>query len=166
MLQINFWSIFFSVNFIMINTYRMKILMVCLGNICRSPLAEGLMRRLSQQNNLNWEIASAGTLSMHQGKAPDSRSITAAKKLGYDISTQRANHFNAKMLQQYDLIFVMDKNNLRDVLNLAETHEERQKVKLFLDNEEVIDPYYDNSLFDPVCAQIENRCKEIIAQLA
>jgi protein-tyrosine phosphatase len=139
--------------------------MVCLGNICRSPLAEGLMRKLAQQNNLNWEIASAGTAHWHEGTAPDSRSVAVAKNMGYDISAQRAKHFKASMFQQYDLIFVMDRNNLKDVINLATNTEERKKVKLFLDNDEVIDPYYDNSLFEPVCKQIENRCKELITQL-
>ncbi|MFC4212015.1 low molecular weight protein-tyrosine-phosphatase [Pedobacter lithocola] len=144
----------------------MKILMVCLGNICRSPLAEGIMRHLVQQQKLGWEIASAGTGNWHIGKAPDHRSITAAKLSGYDISTQRAQQFSDTMFAKYDWIFVMDRNNLRDVLNLAKTDEERKKVKLFLDNDEVTDPYWDNALFEPVCKQVENRCKEIIKHLS
>ncbi|WP_421945360.1 low molecular weight protein-tyrosine-phosphatase [Pedobacter sp.] len=144
----------------------MKILMVCLGNICRSPLAEGIMRHLVHQQNLNWEIASAGTGNWHIGKAPDSRSIAAAKNLGYDISSQRAQQFSHDMFASYDAIFVMDKNNLKDVQSLAKTDEERKKVKLFLDNDEVTDPYWDNTLFKPVCLQVEERCKEIIKQLS
>ncbi|WP_231491076.1 low molecular weight protein-tyrosine-phosphatase [Pedobacter sp. Leaf170] len=144
----------------------MKILMVCLGNICRSPLAEGIMRHLSDKGNLNWEIASAGTGNWHIGKAPDSRSVAAAKHLGYDISSQKAQQFNHSMFANYDLIFVMDKNNLKDVQSLALTDEERKKVKLFLDNDEVTDPYWDNALFNPVCLQVEERCKEIIKQLS
>ncbi|MGM9477679.1 low molecular weight protein-tyrosine-phosphatase [Pedobacter sp. GSP4] len=144
----------------------MKILMVCLGNICRSPLAEGIMRHLSDQQKLNWEIASAGTGNWHIGKAPDLRSIAAARAMGYDISKQRAQQFNHSMFAQYDLILVMDKNNLKDVQALANTDAERKKVKLFLDNDEVTDPYWDNALFKPVCQQVEERCMEIIKQLS
>lgn len=140
--------------------------MVCLGNICRSPLAEGIMRHLSNERNLNWEIASAGTGNWHIGKAPDHRSIAAAKANGYDISNQRAQQFNHTMFAKYDLILVMDRNNLIDVQNIAKADEERKKVKLFLDNNEVTDPYWDNSLFSPVCKQVEERCKEIIKQLS
>ncbi|ARS42523.1 protein tyrosine phosphatase [Sphingobacteriaceae bacterium GW460-11-11-14-LB5] len=144
----------------------MKILMVCLGNICRSPLAEGVMRHLADEQHLNWEIASAGTGNWHIGKAPDHRSIAAAKALGYDISKQRAQQFNHAMFAKYDLILVMDRNNLADVINLAKSEEERKKVKLFLDNDEVTDPYWDNNLFSPVCKQVEERCREIIKQLS
>ncbi|MDN3587693.1 low molecular weight protein-tyrosine-phosphatase [Pedobacter aquatilis] len=144
----------------------MKILMVCLGNICRSPLAEGIMRHLSNDENLNWEIASAGTGNWHIGKAPDHRSVAAAKSFGYDISAQRAQQFHHAMFAAYDLIFVMDRNNLKDVQNLARTDEEYNKVKLFLDDDEVTDPYWDNNLFTPVCKQVEERCKQIIKQLS
>ncbi|WP_131537512.1 low molecular weight protein-tyrosine-phosphatase [Pedobacter nototheniae] len=144
----------------------MKILMVCLGNICRSPLAEGIMQHLVNKQNLNWEIASAGTGNWHIGKAPDHRSVAAAKSFGYDISKQRAQQFNANMFAEYDLILVMDRNNLHDVLQLAKSNQEREKVKLFLDNGEVTDPYWDNSLFKPVCQQVEKRCKEIIKELS
>jgi len=144
----------------------MKILMVCLGNICRSPLAEGIMRHLANEQNLHWEIASAGTGNWHIGKAPDHRSIAAARAMGYDISKQRAQQFNHSMFAQYDLILVMDNNNLADVQSLAKTEEERKKVKLFLDNGEVTDPYWDNTLFKPVCKQVEERCLEIIKQLS
>lgn len=140
--------------------------MVCLGNICRSPLAEGIMRHLSDEQNLNWEIASAGTGNWHIGQAPDHRSVSAAKALGYDISKQRAQQFNPLMFDYYDLILVMDKKNLADVKNLAKTAEDRKKVKLFLDNGEVTDPYWDNSLFSSVCRQVEERCMEIIKQLS
>ena len=140
--------------------------MVCLGNICRSPLAEGIMRHLADKQNLNWKIASAGTGDWHIGKAPDHRSAAAAKALGYDISKQRAQQFHPAMFDQYDLILVMDRNNLKDVQHLAKTEAERKKVKLFLDNDEVTDPYWDNALFAPVCKQVEERCMEIIKQLS
>ena len=143
----------------------MKILMVCLGNICRSPLAEGIMRHLVNEQHLGWEIASAGTGDWHIGQAPDRRSIAIAKTFGYDISAQRARHFTPTQFEQFDHILVMDRNNLRDVLSLATSLQQRQKVKLFLVDDEVTDPYYDNALFEPVCAQIEKRCQELIEEL-
>lgn len=148
------------------NKYNLKVLMVCLGNICRSPLAEGILRHLVKQENLDWEIASAGTGDWHIGKAPDNRSIAAAKSLGYDISRQRAQQFHQSMFSKFDLILVMDRNNLSDVRSLAKNAEEREKVKLFLNDEEVTDPYWNNCLFEPVCKQVEERCKEIIKQLS
>lgn len=144
----------------------MKILMVCLGNICRSPLAEGIMRHLVKDRKLNWKVASAGTGDWHIGKAPDARSVIAASTMGYDISRQRAQQFVPAMFADYDLILVMDKNNLKDVQALAKTDDDRKKVKLFLDNDEVTDPYWDSGLFAPVCKQVEQRCFEIIEQLS
>ncbi|MFI5451261.1 low molecular weight protein-tyrosine-phosphatase [Pedobacter sp. UC225_61] len=144
----------------------MKILMVCLGNICRSPMAEGIMRHLVNEQQLNWEVASAGTGNWHVGQAPDRRSILMAKTFGYDISTQRGRHFTADLFEQFDHILVMDKYNLRDVLSLAETEEQKKKVKLFLaDEADVTDPYKDSSLFELVCALIEKRCMELIEEL-
>ncbi|MDY0903969.1 low molecular weight protein-tyrosine-phosphatase [Pedobacter sp. CFBP9032] len=144
----------------------MRILMVCLGNICRSPLAEGIMRHLIEKEDLEWEVASAGTGNWHIGQSPDQRSIAAAKNAGYDISRQRAQQFSAEMFAKYDLILVMDRQNLSDVKNLAKTKEALQKIKLFLDNDELVDPYWDNALFAPVCKQVEDRCKEIIKELS
>lgn len=140
--------------------------MVCLGNICRSPMAEGIMRHLVSEQQLNWEIASAGTGNWHVGQAPDRRSILMAKTFGYDISAQRGRHFTADLFDQFDHILVMDKYNLRDVLSLAETEEQKKKVKLFLaDEADVTDPYKDSSLFELVCALIEKRCMELIEEL-
>lgn len=137
--------------------------MVCLGNICRSPLAEGVMRHLVNDENLNWEIASAGTGDWHINKPADRRSIAIAKNFGYDISKQRARHFNSDMFEDFDHILVMDQNNLADVLKLASDDQQRNKVRLFLPNElEVADPYFDDQLFEPVFLEIEERCKQLI----
>ncbi|RYG01293.1 MAG: hypothetical protein EOO07_34365 [Chitinophagaceae bacterium] len=79
---------------------------------------------------------------------------------------QKAQHFNKRFFEDYDHILVMDKNNLKDVLALAETDEYKQKVRLFLLNDkELVDPYYDNNLFEPVCKEVEQRCKEILKEL-
>lgn len=140
--------------------------MVCLGNICRSPLAEGVMRHLINEEGLDWEVASAGTGDWHVNQPADKRSIAIAKNFGYDISTQRAKHFNKSMFNEFDSILVMDRNNLKDVQRLATSQEQRKKVKLFLtDENEVTDPYFDNNLFEPVFLEIEARCKELIEEL-
>lgn len=137
--------------------------MVCLGNICRSPLAEGVMRHLVNNEKLNWQIASAGTGDWHINKPADHRSIDVARNFGYDISKQRARHFNTSMFELYDHILVMDKNNLKDVLSMASDDEQRNKVRLFLSDEmEVTDPYFDDLLFEPVFLKIEERCKQLI----
>ncbi|NRF38655.1 low molecular weight protein-tyrosine-phosphatase [Pedobacter foliorum] len=144
----------------------MKILMVCLGNICRSPLAEGIMRHLVNEQELGWEVASAGTGDWHVNQPADKRSIAVAKNFGYDISKQRARHFNKQMFDEFDSILVMDSNNLRDVQRLATGEEQRKKVKLFLlDENEVTDPYFDSALFEPVFLEIEARCKQLIEEL-
>lgn len=143
----------------------MKILMVCLGNICRSPLAEGVMRHLVDEKQLGWEIASAGTGDWHVNQPADQRSIAVASNFGYDISKQRASHFNKRMFEEFDHILVMDQNNLKDVLKLANQEEQRGIVKLFLsENAEVTDPYFDSALFEPVFLQIEERCKQLIKE--
>ncbi len=140
--------------------------MVCLGNICRSPLAEGIMRHLVNAQNLDWEIASAGTGDWHVNQPADQRSIAVARSFGYDISAQRARHFNVEMFEDFDHILVMDKNNLRDVLKLAPDAIHRNKVKLFLSNDlEVTDPYFDDKLFEPVFLEIEGRCKQLINEI-
>ncbi|RYG19980.1 MAG: low molecular weight phosphotyrosine protein phosphatase [Chitinophagaceae bacterium] len=144
----------------------MKILMVCMGNICRSPLAEGIMRQMVKEENLDWEISSAGTGAWHVGKAPDNRSIEVAKKAGYDISEQRGKHFNSGFFEVYDYIFVMDKNNYREVIKQAKTDKHKDKVQYFLaDYGEVLDPYHHDHLFEPVFEEIEARCKRIIKRL-
>lgn len=122
-----------------------KVLLVCLGNICRSPLAHGVLKHLVDPAKV--EVDSAGTGAYHIGKAPDRRSIAVAKANGLDISQQRARQFQAEDFQQFDHIFVMDKENLADVRRLAPDAETAQKAQLFLsvlENsvEEVPDPYY------------------------
>lgn len=137
--------------------------MVCLGNICRSPLAEGIMRHLVNEAGLNWEIASAGTGDWHVNQPADQRSIAVARNYGYDIAHQRARHFNKSMFDEFDKILVMDQNNLRDVLKLASNDLQREKVSLFLPDElEVTDPYFDDKLFEPVFLEIEERCRQLI----
>ena len=107
-----------------------KIVMVCLGNICRSPLAEGILK--NKLDSDNYLVDSAGTANYHTGKSPDKRSIAVAKKNGLDIANQQAAHFEASYFKKYDLIFVMDLNNYNDVLSLAKNKQDRDKVSLIL----------------------------------
>ncbi len=140
----------------------MKILMVCLGNICRSPLAEGIMQHLAEKNGLDWQIDSAGTGNWHVGEGPDRRSTRTARNHGVDISRQVCRQFNKSDFNEFDLILVMDKNNLSDVLAMAPDERAAAKVKLLLGNKEVPDPYYDDSQFEPVFKLVEQGCKDII----
>lgn len=142
----------------------MRILMVCLGNICRSPLAHGIMQDLVDKEGVDWVVDSAGTGDWHVGHAPDRRSVRVAKRYGIDISGQRAQHFVPALFDVFDRIYVMDRNNYRDVLRLASTEEHRSKVSLFLDDEEVPDPYYDDALFEPVYQMVEQRCLELFTE--
>ncbi len=148
----------------------MKILMVCLGNICRSPLAEGIMRQKVAAANLDWQIDSAGTGAWHVGELPDPRSIAIARKNGLDITYQRARKFQAKDLQAYDLILAMDTSNRSNILRLAKTEAERDKVRLMLSyshpNEErsVPDPYWDDNGFEAVFEMLEEACEVILKE--
>ena len=120
--------------------------MVCLGNICRSPLAEGLLA--AKLPKKTFFVDSAGTGTWHIGRQPDDRSIAIAKKNGIDISNQRGQHFKADFFDSYDYIYVMDSSNYDDVVKLARTEEHKKKVQLILDelfpgdNVDVPDPYF------------------------
>lgn len=146
-----------------------KILMVCLGNICRSPLAEGILK--SKLPSPSFFIDSAGTSGFHSGSSPDPRSIAVAKKNSMDISQQKSRPFRAYDLEEFDHIFVMDNANLHDVLRHVQNEEEKQKVKLILDYpnakvKEVPDPYYGGKDgFDYVFNLLEEACRYHSAQL-
>ncbi|SKB72413.1 low molecular weight protein-tyrosine-phosphatase [Daejeonella lutea] len=144
----------------------MKILMVCLGNICRSPLAHGILEHLAREEGLDWEIDSAGTGNWHIGQQPDRRSIAVAKNYGVNISSQCCRQFDVSDFDMYDHIFVMDYSNLSDVKSLARNESDLSKVSLLLKTDIVPDPYYDDSLFDPVYKMVESRCREIIKELS
>jgi len=142
----------------------MKILMVCLGNICRSPLAHGVLEHMVKEKNLNWDIDSAGTGNWHIGEQPDRRSIAVAQKYGVDITNQSCRQFDVSDFEKYDHILVMDQNNLSDVISLAKSDADFGKVRLFLKNGIVPDPYLDDNQFEPVYQMIESRCRQIIEE--
>ncbi|MDB5124890.1 MAG: colonic acid production protein [Mucilaginibacter sp.] len=128
--------------------------MVCLGNICRSPLAEGIMQHLADEQGLDW----------HVGEGPDRRSTRTAMSHGIDISRQICRIFKVSDFDEFDLILVMDKSNLSDILAKARNEEDVKKVKLLLGDKIVPDPYYDDAKFEPVFQLIEQGCREIIKQ--
>ncbi len=144
--------------------------MVCLGNICRSPLAEGILRHKAEENGLDWEIDSAGTGGWHVGDPPDPRSIKVARQFGIDISAQRARQFKVADFDLFDQIFVMDTGNLRDILRLAPNQEYTKKVALMLDQvypeklKSVPDPYYNDDAFEPVFRMLDKACTAYIAK--
>ncbi|MBS1550323.1 MAG: low molecular weight phosphotyrosine protein phosphatase [Bacteroidetes bacterium] len=135
----------------------MKILMVCLGNICRSPLAEGIMRTKLPQN---FTIDSAGTMDMHQGNPPDFRSVSVAKKHGIKIDHQLSRPILQSDLDDFDYIFCMDGNNEYDVLSLAKNDAQKSKVKRILyEGKDVPDPYFgDEYDFEEVFQLLDQAC--------
>ncbi|WP_405369480.1 low molecular weight protein-tyrosine-phosphatase [Nonlabens sp. Asnod2-A12] len=145
-----------------------NILMICLGNICRSPLAEGLMR--SKLNFTKFKVDSAGTSGGHKGQAPDKRSIAIAKKNGLDITNQKSRKLLKEDFQKFDYIYVMDQSNYDDVISLTSTEEEKKKVIKILDeafpdeNLDVPDPYYGGTQgFESVYRMLD-RATDVIAK--
>jgi protein-tyrosine phosphatase len=145
-----------------------KILMVCLGNICRSPLAEGLLS--SKLPKDKFIVDSAGTGDYHIGKQPDKRSVLTAQKNGIDITHQKARQFTPIDFEKFDYIYVMDNSNYNDVIKLAKKEEHKKKVQLILDdlfpgsNVDVPDPYYGlQNGFDMVYEMLDETC-DILAK--
>ncbi|SHH22613.1 low molecular weight protein-tyrosine-phosphatase [Ferrimonas marina] len=123
-----------------------SVLLVCMGNICRSPTAEAVFRAKAEQYGLELEIDSAGTIAYHAGEKPDPRSQEAGERRGYDFSGMRARAITTVDLERFDLILAADQQNLRDIRALAQPHQQ-DKVALILDwgtgaEREVPDPYY------------------------
>ena len=148
----------------------MKILMVCLGNICRSPLADGLMRKKVQENKLDVYVDSAGTANYHVGGAPDERMTQTARRKGVDISKLQARQFVVSDFDAFDIIYVMDRSNYDNVVRLARNEADRNKVQLILEllpnktEIEVPDPYYGGQAgFDSVF-DLLNRATDVIIE--
>ena len=121
----------------------LRILTVCLGNICRSPIAHGLLIHHAENLGLHVEIDSAGTISNHAGSPPDSRSIEIMNTNNHDISSQRSRIVKHEDFEYYDLILAMDKRNYEDLCSLAINDAQKSKINLVLPQEgEVPDPYY------------------------
>jgi len=146
---------------------KVKVLMVCLGNICRSPLAKGILDSLVDHDLV--EVDSAGTGDYHIGDRPDQRSIDVAKKNGLDITNQRGRQFTAADFKRFDYIMAMDNYNYEDIISLAESEEDKSKVKLILnyalpgENLDVPDPYFGGSSgFDDVYDMLTKACHNFV----
>jgi protein-tyrosine phosphatase len=147
----------------------MKILMVCLGNICRSPIAEGVMQQLIDQHQLDWQVDSAGTNGLHTGEPPHKHSTAVCKQHGIDISHQISAKFTRADFDHYDIIYAMANDVYNNILLCANNHTQMQKVQLFLDelypnqNKDVTDPWYGGPEgYLPVYLQIQDCCKAIV----
>lgn len=126
----------------------MRILMVCLGNICRSPMADGWLRHKAAKLDLDILVDSAGTSGYHVGEKPDPRMRKWALRYDVDLDPLRARQFTVEDFDRFDTIFAMDRSNLQNILKLARTDADKQKVRLMLnelnpgEDQEVPDPYY------------------------
>ncbi len=147
-----------------------NILMVCLGNICRSPLAEGILRAKTEKLGLNVKIDSAGTSNYHIGEHPDKRTVLNAMNHGIDVSKLKARQFIVDDFDAFDRIFVMDSSNYSDVISLARNNDDKRKVELLLNcvypmsNMSVPDPYFGGEQgFENVYILLDKAC-ELIAE--
>jgi len=147
-----------------------KVLMVCLGNICRSPLAEGIL--FSKVDKDKVSVDSAGTGGWHIGELPDQRSIDVAKNHQLDLSNQRCRKFSNSDFENFDIIYVMDKSNYKDVVSIARNEKDKQKVQLILNevypkqNLDVPDPYYGGTNgFENVYQMLDEACEIISNKL-
>ncbi|NQY01094.1 MAG: low molecular weight phosphotyrosine protein phosphatase [Flavobacteriaceae bacterium] len=147
-----------------------KILMVCLGNICRSPLAEGILR--SKVNPEKIFIDSAGTAAYHIGEPPDPRSISVALKYGIDLRSQKARKLILRDFMKFDRIYAMDEHNYQKIISLAQNDDDKKKVKMILNevtpaqNLSVPDPYYGGDQgFEEVYQMLEKACEAIANRL-
>jgi protein-tyrosine phosphatase len=149
-----------------------KILMVCLGNICRSPLAEGILREKTKAAGIDVYIDSAGTSNYHTGEHPDKRTILNAKQHGVDLSQLKARQFTAEDYDAFDTIFVMDSSNYSDVISLSRNNDDKKKVELILNrvypgsNMSVPDPYFGGEQgFENVFILLDKACEIIVDAL-
>lgn len=150
----------------------MKILFVCLGNICRSPLAEGILKKKFDEHGIEGDIYSAGFEPYHEGQHPDPRSISTARRHNIDISEKVARLFEAEDFDRFDRIFVMDAMNHADVMRVARNDVDRRKVDFLLNqvspgkNDEVPDPYYGGADgFEKVYTMMDKACDNIVRNI-
>ncbi len=123
-----------------------RILVVCMGNICRSPTGEAVLRAKAEESGVDVDIDSAGTIGYHTGNTPDSRAMAAGKQRGYSFKGMRARQVSVQDFEDFDLVLAADKANLADLLDICPA-EHRHKVSLFLSHsnssyDEIPDPYY------------------------
>ncbi len=152
---------------------KVSVLFVCMGNICRSPTAEGVFRKIVADAGLESlvEIDSAGTHAYHAGEAPDQRATAAAQRRGFDLSGQRARRVTAEDLLRFDYVLAMDRDN-QEMLLAAALDEQRQRIRLFMEfgsdpsRSEVPDPYYGGALgFERVLDLVEDASRGLLQEI-
>jgi protein-tyrosine phosphatase len=149
----------------------MKILMVCLGNICRSPLAEGIFREKVKAAGLQWEIDSAGTSGWHEGELPDRRSIEVARQFDLDITDQRSRPVRSLDFQEFDYIFAMDASNLKNLQEMARSTTSSARIHRMLEfagyphQQDVPDPYWDDDGFRAVYLMLDKASDLLLEKL-
>jgi protein-tyrosine phosphatase len=149
-----------------------KILFVCTGNICRSPLAEGILREKLRTKNIAAEIDSCGFESFHVGDPPDERALAVARKRGIDLSSHRARLFNPYDFERFDYIYAMDSSHYKNILRLTRSESDTVKVDYLLNvlypgqNLGVQDPWYhDLDAFEKVYLQLDKACDRIVEMM-
>ena len=146
----------------------MKVLMICLGNICRSPLAHGILEAIIEEKKLDWTVDSCGTSGFHNGEAPDSRSVAVASSHNLDISRQQSRKLVKADIENFDLLIAMDSSNFQNIKALA-NEDQYAKIKLLLNytypdqNRAVPDPYYEGG-FESVYQMIYKACHDLVEQ--
>ncbi|HEX8001095.1 MAG TPA: low molecular weight protein-tyrosine-phosphatase [Mycobacteriales bacterium] len=146
----------------------MRVCFVCLGNICRSPMAEAVLRRLASEAGLDVEVASAGTGGWHVGGGADARALAALRGRGYDGAAHRARQFARDWFDRYDLVLALDRENEAHLRELARgVPGADAKVRLLLGDRDVPDPYHGGAdRFDHVLDLVEEACRDLLAELA
>ena len=146
--------------------------MVCLGNICRSPMAHGILEEKAKKRNKQLIVDSAGTANFHIGEMPDERAIKKMRNYNIDISKQKARQFHKNDFETFDYIFVMDTSNYENIIRMAKSEIHKQKVDLILNilypqqNTSVPDPYYGgDSGFEKVYQLLDAACEKFIEKI-
>jgi protein-tyrosine phosphatase len=149
-----------------------KVLFVCTGNICRSPLAEGILREKLNKRNIAAEVDSCGFESFHVGDSPDSRALEVAAKRGIDLSSHRARLFSSRDFDRFDYIYAMDSSHYNNIMRVARNDSDREKVDYMLnvlypgENRGVQDPWYHNlKAFENVYLQLDEACDALVARI-
>ncbi len=142
-----------------------SVVFVCTGNICRSPTAEGVLRRLAENENLKIRVESRGTHDYHVGEPPDERTQQHAQRRGYDLSGQRARQVARRDFEEFDLVVAMDRGHLRALERLA-SPEQRKKLRLLVPGRDVPDPYYGGAEgFEEVLDLVEAACRDLVQEI-
>ena len=150
----------------MTNSTPIRILAVCLGNICRSPIAHGLLEHHAKKIGREFVVDSAGTIGMHSGSQPDKRSMETMLEHGIDISHQRSRQFRHYDFAEFDLILAMDASNYRDLQSVAINEEELSKIIMVIEGTNVPDPYYGGDEgFEKVYQMLDGAIQKLLSAL-